>query len=62
VRREILRWKDDYLDYKKGALLVPGGISEQPARWLEAMHYLESLEKKQETKYFELKSKAGGDE
>jgi hypothetical protein len=62
TQREIDRWKDQYLDYKKGQLLVSGGIAEQPARWLEAMHLLENLEKRQESKYIELKQKSDGDE
>lgn len=51
----MLRWKEiHYPLYKKGHLLVPGGISSQPARWLEAMRYLEQLEAQQEAKHMEL--------
>lgn len=54
-QREILRWKDQYRLFKRGQMLVDGGISAQPARWLEAMLFLESLEQQQETKYLQLK-------
>ena len=61
VRREILRWKDQYPDFKKGHLLVAGGISDQPARWIEAMHCLESLDQRQQSKYLEIKKASDGD-
>ena len=58
LRREILRWKDQYYPlFRKGQLLVPGGIAAQPARWLEAMLFLESIEKRQETKFVEIRRK-----
>lgn len=50
-----MRWKDLYFPlYAKGHLLVSGGVSEQPARWLEAMRYLEVLQSRMESKYMEL--------
>lgn len=55
LREEILRWKQLYFPlYRKGNLLVEGGISEQPARWLEAMQFLEELQSRMEAKYVEL--------
>jgi hypothetical protein len=59
LQREILRWKEDYRVFKQGQLLVPGGISAQPARWLEAMLLLQSMESKQELKYLKLKTPDG---
>ena len=58
LRLEILRWKNEYFPlFRKGKLLVPGGIAEQPARWLSAMLFLESLEKRQESKFVEIRRK-----
>lgn len=56
LRAEVLRWKDQYYPlFRKGKLLVPGGIAAQPARWLDAMLFLESIEKRQETKFVEIR-------
>lgn len=55
LRAEVTRWKDVYFPhYSAGHLLVEGGISAQPARWMAAMRYLEALAKKQDTRYVEL--------
>lgn len=53
---EIQRWRHQYFPlFQKGHLLVPGGISAQPARWLSAMLYLEDLEGRKESKFMEIK-------
>ena len=53
---EVVRWRDVYYPlYRKGHLLVAGGVSEQPARYLEAMQYLERLEAVIEKKYVQIK-------
>lgn len=55
LREEVLRWKHTYFPlYEKGHLLVDGGIADQPARWLEAMLYLENLSARMDAKHVEL--------
>ena len=55
LRAEVLRWKNvHYPLYIKGHLLVDGGIAAQPARWIEAMLYLEDLAKQQDHKLAEI--------
>lgn len=56
LQAEIIRWRDLYFPlYKKGHLLVAGGVSDQPARYLEAMQYLECLEAKIDKRYMQIK-------
>lgn len=60
LREEVIRWKDVYFPlYTKGHLLVDGGISAQPARWLAAMQYLEGLLSRMESKFIELYKEEG---
>lgn len=56
LRDEVLRWKDEYYPlYEKGRLLVRGEISDQPARWLSAMLYLEQLAARMDRKHVDIK-------
>lgn len=53
--REIERHQTVYLPaYDAGHLLVGGGISKQPARYLAFMNTLTALREKQQTRYAEL--------
>ena len=57
LREEVLRWKGVHFPlFLKGHLLVSGGISEQPSRWLDAMLFLEQLEHQQEAKLIEIET------
>lgn len=52
----MVRWRDAYFaEYHKGHLLVAGGISDQPARWLEAMQYLDQLMSRSEQRFTAIK-------
>jgi hypothetical protein len=56
LREEVIRWRDLYYPlYKKGHLLLTGGVAEQPARYLEAMQYLEGLDSVISRKFIEIK-------
>lgn len=56
LREEILRWKHVHFPlFTKGRLLVAGEIDDQPARWLEAMLYLEQLEARKDHKHLQVK-------
>lgn len=55
LQAEVVAWREtDFPLYEKGHLLVEGGISAQPARWLAAMRFLEDLRGRQDAKYLEL--------
>jgi len=55
LAQEVLRWKGVHFPmYMKGHLLIAGGIAEQPARWLEAMLFLEDLQRQQDHKLEEI--------
>lgn len=46
VRREVERHVNEYYPlYKDGHLLVAGGVSDQPARYLEYMRLISAMEK-----------------
>lgn len=63
LSREVTRWKDEYFPhFRAGHLVVSGAISDQPARWLQAMRYLDHLRERQDTRYMELTrpSESGG--
>jgi hypothetical protein len=61
LREEILRWKHEYFPaFQKGWPLVAGGVADQPARYLAAMLYIESLEDRKQEKYLE-KTRPDGD-
>lgn len=56
-REEVERYKMVYFpNYQKGHLLVDGGVSEQPARYIEVMTYLESLKERMEARYREIRN------
>lgn len=42
---------EDFPLFKRGHLLVEGGIAAQPARWLEAMRYLDTLDRLKEVAF-----------
>lgn len=56
LREEVLRWRGVYFaTYRQGHLLVSGGIADQPARWLEAMQYLDELVSRSEQRFTAIK-------
>jgi hypothetical protein len=46
-----------YPQYERGVLLVAGGMSDQPARFLELMARIEGVKSNVEAKYLEIKQK-----
>lgn len=62
LRAEFERYRLVYYpNYKKGHLLVSGGIAEQPNRWMEGMTHLTQLEHRQEVRWHEIRDKPASD-